>query len=69
MPDRDAHSAQSLSSLLTDNANETAPAQVIGRSEKLPAFLHFCQRHAISRDGREWLFFKRMVPHDLITDW
>jgi len=40
---------------------------VIGRSPRLPAFLHFCQHHAVAAEGREWLFSKRMVPHDLIS--
>ena len=40
---------------------------VIGRSPRLPAFLHYCQHHALHAEGREWLFFKRMVPHDIIS--
>lgn len=41
---------------------------VVGKSRRLPAFLHFCQHHTLRAEGRQWLFFKRMVPHDLITD-
>lgn len=40
---------------------------VVGRSQRLPAFLHYCQHHTLRAEGREWLFFKRMVPHDLIS--
>lgn len=45
---------------------------VVGKSPSLPAFLHFCQHHVLrvraADHQEEWPFFKRMVPHDLISD-
>ena len=52
------------------------------QSDKLPAFLHYCQRHQFTQavaaasasspveqqTPRTWIFYKRMVPHDLIFD-
>jgi hypothetical protein len=37
-------------------------------SPKLPAFLHYCQQQRIRGEAREWWWYKRMLPADLIFD-
>ena len=51
-----------------EKTSETGVSAPVSASDRLPAFLHYCEQCRMEEEGRVWWWYKRMLPADLIFD-